>query len=205
MDYIPLYSACIDDLVRPGADARSSQILTLLEAIDDSTADVNAIFRKEPKLLAEPVHWIDVLRFLRYSIQQKMLLNQFYDIFVSAYTDLGNILNPDEDEEKLKTELGLLMYSIDEATGNHERLAEKILQELAVHMNHALMRHGNTQNMYNSRISSSIQGRINELTQELSQIVHTFRENHAIAVALDRMRVLILGSSEILIPTSKNN
>lgn len=190
------YHNVMDAMLDVQADSHSSQILSRLELISDDTEDLYTLFKRDPGLLAKPGFLLDILRLVHFSSRLKRELGAQYDNFVSSYQLLSTRENRDDDESKLFQEIGDLMYQIDDLSGRHERLSDRLIKTMIRSLIDLLRteQSDDSRMVYSTAVREDIQLRFRPLIEELLTLSASLYEQIAIMHALSRMRRLIIES-----------
>lgn len=171
-----------------------NDLIRMLEQLPDDTADLIADFENRQVERTTPVHWIAILRFLRFSLVLKSRLGSSYDDFVAAYQSLNMIKNPDADHHRLIQELGNYLYRVDEIFGDLDRLVARLLTEI----NQGLVSIYGIQPdpgalFYRGKMSEEVGTIIQPLLKALLRQCYDMLEQLRIMQALWRMKKLLLG------------
>lgn len=184
------YNLIIVEIVK--SDLGNTKLAKLIEAVDDPVNDLIKFWNRDRELLKFPKTWIDLVRLLRFSIVKNAELNSNYETTVNAYKTLTNMNSLDVDQTKLKEEISLLMYKIDEYNGNHERLMNKILVEMAGNSLRVFGRISNPDLYYSVELDDIIKNKFDTFISEIIELLDGYDLQIQISESLKRMIDLLL-------------
>lgn len=187
------YQRILADLANVVTDEQLPRLLGILERLPDDCADLRRAFETNRNALAAPGTWLDALRILRFSVRLKTSLNDEYDNFVSAYQKLSSAGGGGENERKLLAEIGDLMYRIDDLSGEHERLATRLITQLSrsIQDTHGILMEPD-EKLHGQPIPEDHVFRLTPLLRDLTALAAQLDEQLRIMGRLMRMRRLIL-------------
>lgn len=194
-EHIREYKRVLANLLNVLIDEHVGHLLTLLERIPDDCRELRPAFTGISPPVEVPTHWIHLLRVIKLALTLKQSLLSQYDSFLQAYQKLSGLATRSPDETRLLDEVGKFLYDVDESTGQIERMAQLIMQEMRKGIVDA---HGMDlspgEDFYRMPIDPKAAERLGPAMDEIFAVCHKMVSLERIMQSLERLRKLILGA-----------
>ena len=187
------YNRLLVDLPNVVADEQLTALQEILDRVPDDCEDLFELLDSNADVLRNPRVWSDYLRLLRFSMLLKAEFAGPYDEFIKAYQMLSGVASPTNDQRKLLSEIGDLMYKIDELFGDYERLSDKIIQQVSASLKETYgVLLEPLDDLHSTEAHEDHAFRLSPHVKELVKFLADLKDLRKIKAALLRMRKLIV-------------
>lgn len=127
-EIVQAYADLLHQFILTGETGDLPAIMNQLDSLKDGTDGLIGSFQKKGTEM--PAYWIAYLRVVKFALNYRAAYTKNYDFYIRLYNYLRNLPERDADQERMLTEIGETLYSMDDLSGRLDRSVTSLVEAL---------------------------------------------------------------------------